>query len=83
MKIKIKHRFKREFRRQLRMAISAAAGFLIAYSWKEAFSKLIETNVQKFTTMTSAINVSFVSAILTTALGVLIIIIGSELLKER
>jgi len=83
MKLRIRHKFKREFRRQLRMAISAAAGFIIAYSWKDAIFKLVETQVQKLTTMTSALHVSFVSAIVTTIIGVLIILLGSESLKER
>lgn len=65
------------------MAVSAAAGFIIAYAWKDAIFKLVESQVQRFTTMTSALNVSFVSALVTTIVGVLIILIGSELLKER
>lgn len=81
MKIKLKHRFKKEFRRQLRTAISAAAGFIIAYAWKDFLFKLIEKYVQNFTTMTSILNVSFVSAFVTTSIGVLVIIISAELLK--
>jgi hypothetical protein len=82
-KPKIKKRFKREFRRQLRMAISAAIGFIIAFSWKETIVKLIEKQVQQLTTMTSALNVSFASSLITTALGAVIIILSSQLLKER
>jgi biotin transporter BioY len=83
MKVKLKHRFKREFRRQLRMAIAAAAGFIIAFSWKETIMKLIENQVQYFTTMTSVLNVSFVSSIVISILGVLVIIISTQLLKEK
>jgi len=79
----MKRRFGREFRRQLRMAISAAVGFLIAFSWKDTLLMLLEKQVQLFTTMTSALNVSLVSSILATILGVLVIIISTHLLKER
>jgi len=83
MKVKLKHRFKREFRRQLRMAIAAAAGFIIAFSWKETIIRLIERSVQKLTTMTSPFNISLTASIVTSVLGVLIIIISTQLLKER
>jgi len=83
MKVKLKHRFKREFRRQLRMAIAAAAGFIIAFSWKETIIRSIERGVQKLTTMTSPFNISLTASIVTSVLGVLIIIISTQLLKER
>jgi len=65
------------------MAIAAAAGFIIAFSWKETIIRLIERSVQKLTTMTSPFNISLTASIVTSVLGVLIIIISTQLLKER
>jgi hypothetical protein len=83
MNLKIRHRFKREFRRQLRMAISAAVGFIIAFAWKDTIFRLIEIQVQKLTIMTSALHVSFASSIITTIFGALIIVLSARLLRER
>lgn len=83
MRFHIKKRYSREFKRQLRMALSAAVGFLIAFSWKDTLLMLLEKQVKTLTTMTSALNVSFVSSIIATLLGALIIILSSGMLREK
>ncbi|MEK6823682.1 MAG: DUF5654 family protein [Nanoarchaeota archaeon] len=73
--------FKREFRKQLRLALAAAAGFIIALAWKDFIFKLTGDILSKFLELnpiTSALAVS----IAITLLGVLIILISSKILKE-
>ena len=73
--------FKREFRKQLRLALAAAAGFIIAFAWKDFIFKLTGDFLSKFlrlSLITSALAVSIV----VTLLGVLIILISSRILKE-
>jgi hypothetical protein len=82
-KIKVKKSFVKEFKRQLRMAISAAVGFLIAFSWKDTLLKVLETQVKSFTTMTSTLNVNFISSLIATVLGAIIIVFSSRLLKNK
>ena len=82
-KVRVKKGFIKEFKRQLRMAISAAVGFIIAFSWKDTIFRLLENQVKAFTTMTSAINVSIVSSLLTTFFGAVIIVISSKILKGK
>ena len=73
--------FKREFRKQLRLALAAAAGFIIALAWKDFIFKATGDFLSKFlelNTITSALAISIVL----TFIGVLIIWISSKLLKE-
>ncbi|MEK6844938.1 MAG: DUF5654 family protein [Nanoarchaeota archaeon] len=73
--------FKGEFRKQLRLALAAAAGFIIAFAWKDFIFKLTGDFLSKFlrlSLITSALAVSIV----VTLLGVLIILISSRILKE-
>ena len=73
--------FKREFRKQLRLALAAAVGFIIAFAWKDFFFKLTEDFLSKFLKLnpiTSALAIS----IFITFVGVLIILMSSKILKE-
>ncbi|MDP2672302.1 MAG: DUF5654 family protein [Nanoarchaeota archaeon] len=73
--------FKREFRKQLRLALAAAVGFIIAFAWKDFVLKLTGDALSKFLELnpiTSALAISIVI----TLIGVLIIWISSKLLKE-
>ena len=73
--------FKREFRKQLRLALAAAAGFIIALAWKDFVFKATGDFLSKFLELnpiTSALAISIVI----TLVGVLIIWTSSKLLKE-
>ena len=73
--------FKREFRKQLRLALAAAAGFIVALAWKDFIFKATGDFLSKFlelNTLTSALAISIVLSFI----GVLIIWISSKLLKE-
>lgn len=79
---KFKHRFKKELKRQSRLALTAAIGFIIAFAWKDSIMLLIEKYVKEITTMTSAININLISSIVATIFGVLIILLSSRILED-
>ena len=72
---------KREFRKQLRLALAAAVGFIIAFAWKDFVVKLTGDALSRFLELnpiTSALAISIVI----TFFGILIIWASSRLLKE-
>lgn len=79
-----KRSFKKEFRRQIRLAVTAAIGFTIAFAWKESVfnailnftSRLLDLAPEHYTTKIYA-------AIFITLLGVLLIFLTSKMLKEK
>jgi len=73
--------FKREFRKQLRLALAAAAGFIIALAWKDFIFKATGDILSKFLKLTPITSALAISIVLT-FIGVLIIWISSKLLKE-
>lgn len=81
MKMHLKEKFKKEFRRQTRLAIAAAIGFLIAFSWKDSILILTEKLVQKVTTITGLVQLSIATSIAITILGVLLILLSSKILE--
>ena len=73
--------FKKEFKRQARLALVAAVGFIIAFAWKDFVFGLTGDILSKFLELnpiTSALAISIV----VTFLGVLIILISSRILKN-
>lgn len=73
--------FKREFRKQLRLALAAAAGFIIGIAWKEFIFEIAGDFLSKFLELspkTSALAI----AIFLTIVGALVIFISSRILKE-
>ena len=73
--------FKGEFRKQIRLALAAAVGFIIAFAWKDFVFKITGdflSKVLKLSAITSALAVS----IFLTFIGVLIILISSRILRE-
>ena len=79
--MKFSTKYKDEFRRQLRMAITAAIGFIIAFSWKDSIMLLITKYTQQFTSMTDLAKLSLVSSIVATLLGVLLILLSTRILE--
>ena len=73
--------FKREFRKQLRLALAAAAGFIIALAWKDFIFKSTGDFLSKFLEL-NPLTSSLAISIFLTFIGVLIIWISSKLLKE-
>lgn len=77
-----KRSFRKEFKRQVRLAILAAIGFTIAFSWRETILNAMQnTSIN----LASSLNLGYSQIfmpLLTSFVGVLIIIITSKLLKE-
>nr|MBI4156800.1 hypothetical protein [Candidatus Woesearchaeota archaeon] len=73
--------FKREFRKQLRLALAAAVGFIIAFAWKDFVLKLTGDALSKFLEL-NPITSALAIAIVITLIGVLIILMSSRVLKE-
>jgi hypothetical protein len=82
--LKTKRSFRQEFKRQIRLAVVAAIGFLIAFAWRDAIlelsrnfvARLLDVTPQHYLTATY-------SAIFLTLIGVFLILISSKLLRER
>lgn len=75
-------KFKKEFRKQIRLAIAAAIGFIIAYSWREFIVTLVASKVGDITKVENLNAVNLTSALILTVIGVVIILFASALLKE-
>ena len=80
--IKTKKSFRKEFRRQLRYAIAAAAGFSIIFAWRSAIWSAVYNLVEKFQENTRFAATGILTAITITLISVLIILLSSKLLKD-
>lgn len=75
--------FRKEFKRQIRLAIVAAIGFSIAFAWRNAIFDSLQGLVSKFSNLPLGnFTNEIYTAILMTFLGVILILITSKLLKE-
>jgi len=81
--LKPKKSFRKEFKRQVKYAIMAAVGFIIAFAWRDAIINSTRQIVEKFEATTKTIGVEISTSILITIVGVLIILISSRLLREK
>jgi len=80
----IKKSFKKEFRRQIRLAVIAAIGFTIAFAWKRAVFDTCLSYVSRFMDLpTNHYTAELYTAVTITLLGVLLIFITSKILKEK
>lgn len=76
--------FKKELKRQIRLAVSAAIGFTIAFAWKDAIFNTFQTIVAKYLNMEPTNFVTGIyTAILISIIGVIFILITSKILEER
>ena len=75
-------KFKKEFKKQIRLAIAAAIGFIIAYSWREFIVGVITSKVGDITKVNNLNIINLTSAFVLTLMGVIIILITSSLLKD-
>jgi hypothetical protein len=75
--------FKKEFRRQLRFAITAAIGFTVAFAWRNAIYDTLHNFVSRILDISPTQYTSEVySAIAITVLGVILIFVTARILKE-
>lgn len=78
---KVKRSFKKEFKRQVRMATAAAIGFIIAFSWRNFVYDMTKAWLEKITPLSGAFESGLASALLITVIGVILILISSRLLR--
>ena len=80
----VKRSFKKEFKRQIRLAVIAAIGFTIAYAWKEAIFDTFQSFVSSFLDVPIGHYLSQTyTAITITLAGVILIFITSKLLRDN
>jgi len=72
-------KFRKELKRQVRMALTAAIGFIIAFSWRDYLMSVTQGWLSSLGTM--ADSVVLFSAIFITFVGVILILLTSKLLQ--
>ena len=72
--------FKKEFKKQIRLAIAAAVGFIIAFAWRDFVLRLTGETLDKFLEL-NPITSALLISICITVIGILIISISSRTLK--
>jgi len=72
--------FKKEFKKQIRLAIAAAVGFIIAFAWRDFILRLTGETLDKFLEL-NPITSALLISICITVIGILIISISSRTLK--
>lgn len=75
-------RFKKEFKRQLRLLIIITLGFTIAFTWRQTIFDISRDFVQLITNIQSSSYLSILTSVLITILSLLLIYLTSHLLKE-
>lgn len=81
--LKTSRSFIKEFKKQLRFAITAAIGFSIAFAWRESIFDTFLNFVSRFMDIPPAHYLTEVYTALTiTIFGVIIVFITSKILKD-
>ncbi len=75
-------KFRKEFRRQLRMIIIVTLGFTIAFTWRQTIFDLSLAAVQFFTQIDNSSTLSILTSTLITILSLIIIYFTSDYLKD-
>ena len=79
----IRRSFKKEFKRQLRFAIMAAVGFIIAFAWRNAIYNSSRDLVEKFIEVANTPLTEIYTAIFITFMGVGLIFFTSKFLRDK
>jgi hypothetical protein len=74
--------FKKEFRRQLRMAVMAALGFTVAFAWREAIYSSSKDIIIKLSETTHVILTEILTALFITLVCIIAIFLTTYLLRE-
>lgn len=81
--LRTRRSFKKEFKKQLRLALTASIGFLIAYGWRNAVFDSFQSFVSRFFDVPFGHYATEIyTAIGLTLIGVIFIFITSKLLRE-
>jgi len=76
-------KFKKEFKRQLRMLIIITLGFTIAFTWRQTIFDLSQTLMQFFTRTQNSTALSILTSIFITIVSVVLIYLTSYYLKDN
>lgn len=80
--LKTKRSFRKEFKRQIKLAIIAAIGFTIAFAWKETTLNMLENTAISLGNNLSLGYSPLFMPLLTTLLGVIIIYLLAKILRD-
>jgi hypothetical protein len=81
---KVTRSFKKEFRRQMRFAVTAAIGFSIAFAWRESIFAMFQSFVSRFFDIVPGHYLTEIyTALMITLIGALLILLTSKVLKEE
>lgn len=75
-------KFKKEFRRQLRLLITIALGFTIAFTWRQTIFDLSQTFVQFITNIQDSTALSIFTSVFITIVSILLIYLSSYYLRN-
>lgn len=82
--LNVKRSFKKEFKRQMRFALTAAIGFSIAFAWRESLFEMFQNFVSRFFDLVPGHYMTEIyTALVITIVGALLILLTSKLLKEE
>ena len=75
--------YKKELKKQLRFAFTAAVGFTIAFAWRDVIFNAAQNFINRYIQTTLQTLSNLYTAIFLTIIGTLIIFLTSKLLKDR
>ena len=75
-------RFKREFRKQIRMLIIITLGFTIAFTWRQTIFDTSQSIVNFFLHIESSATLSILTSVFITFLSVLLVYLTAHFLKN-
>jgi len=76
-------RFKKEFKRQLRMLIVITLGFTIAFTWRQTIFDISLSIIKFFTKVQNSSTLSILTSILITVVSLVLIYIASYYLRDN
>lgn len=82
-RFRVRRSLKKEFKKQIRFALIAAIGFIIAFAWRNTIWDSSRLLIEKFSTAAGVVLTDIYTALFITLFGVILLIITSKLLKDR
>ena len=76
-------RFKREFRKQIRMLVIVTLGFTIAFTWRQTIFDASQSIVQFFIDVQNSTTLSILTSLLITTISVLLVYLTAHFLKDN
>jgi len=80
---RVGRRFKKEFRRQMRMLIVVTLGFTIAFTWRQTVFDIFKELVQFITNIQNSASLSILTSFMITIFSIFLIYMTSHLLKDK